>query len=56
MRAAYLELCDRYGLIPCGGSDFHRVGPEGLDIGDNGDPPLPDTSLLALLDTIAARV
>ena len=56
MRAAYLELCDRYGLIPCGGSDFHRVEPEGLDIGDNGDPPLPDTSLLALLDTIAARV
>jgi predicted metal-dependent phosphoesterase TrpH len=56
IRAAYLELCDTYGLIPCGGSDFHRLGPEGLDIGDNGDPPLPDASLVALLETINARV
>ena len=39
-------------LVPCGGSDFHRLGPDGLDVGDNGDPPLPEASLLALLDTM----
>jgi predicted metal-dependent phosphoesterase TrpH len=34
-----LGLCRRYGLVPTGGSDFHRVDPLAPDLG--GGPPLP---------------
>jgi predicted metal-dependent phosphoesterase TrpH len=37
-----LRLCRRHGLVPTGGSDFHRVDPLAPDLG--GGPPLaPDT-------------
>jgi predicted metal-dependent phosphoesterase TrpH len=39
-RRGLAELAARLGLVPCGGSDFHRPH-EGLTPGDTGDPPLP---------------
>jgi predicted metal-dependent phosphoesterase TrpH len=48
-RAAYLALCDRFGLVPSGGSDFHRVGPEGLEPGNAGEVALPPDTLDRLL-------
>ena len=39
-RRGLAELAGRLGLVPCGGSDFHRPD-EGLTPGDTGDPPLP---------------
>ena len=39
-RGTLAELARRAGLVPCGGSDFHRP-EEPLRPGDTGDPPLP---------------
>jgi predicted metal-dependent phosphoesterase TrpH len=47
-RRTLAELAARLGLVPCGGSDFHRPG-EGLTPGDTGDPPLPADTIDQLL-------
>jgi predicted metal-dependent phosphoesterase TrpH len=47
-RDAYAGLARRHGLVPCGGSDFHRPG-EGLEPGDTGEPPLAPDTLARLL-------
>jgi 3',5'-nucleoside bisphosphate phosphatase len=43
--ARYLRLCERYGLVPTGGSDFHGRGEHGAPL---GGPPLPDGTVEAL--------
>lgn len=47
-REAYARLARRHGLVPTGGSDFHRTD-EPLRPGDTGDPPLPEDVLDRLL-------
>lgn len=47
-RRSFAEIAGRLGLVPCGGSDFHRPG-EGLTPGDTGDPPLPTDTIERLL-------
>lgn len=39
---AYLELCDRYGLVATGGSDFH--GPQTGRVNPPGTPAVPMTA------------
>jgi predicted metal-dependent phosphoesterase TrpH len=48
-RDAYAALARRHGLVPSGGSDFHRPG-EGLALGDTGEPPLPPGTIARLLE------
>jgi predicted metal-dependent phosphoesterase TrpH len=48
-RTSYLALCERFGLVPSGGSDFHRPDPAGPDVGDAGAVPLPEATLDRLL-------
>jgi predicted metal-dependent phosphoesterase TrpH len=47
-RDAYMALARRHGLVPTGGSDFHRPG-EALRPGDTGSPPLRPESIDRLL-------
>ena len=39
-------LADRYGLIPCGGSDYHGLGNEGEPLPGTLGPPLETVDLL----------
>ena len=48
-RSAYAAICARTGLVPCGGSDFHRDAPECADVGDCGPAPLPPDTAERLL-------
>jgi 3',5'-nucleoside bisphosphate phosphatase len=50
-RTAYAAICTRAGLVPCGGSDFHRDAPEGPDVGDSGRPGLPADTVERLLES-----
>jgi 3',5'-nucleoside bisphosphate phosphatase len=43
-----MALARRHGLVPTGGSDFHRPG-EVLRPGDTGSPPLPPECIDRLL-------
>jgi hypothetical protein len=54
-REAYAALARRHGLVPTGGSDFHRQ-EDGLRPGDTGDPPLPLDTAERLLDTRSATL
>jgi predicted metal-dependent phosphoesterase TrpH len=47
-RAVYGALCERLGLVPSGGSDFHRDEPDGPQLGDAGEVPLPADTLARL--------
>ena len=47
-RDAFAALARRHGLVPTGGSDFHRLD-EPLRPGDTGDPPLPLDAIDRLL-------
>ena len=47
-RDAFATLARRHGLVPTGGSDFHRLD-EPLRPGDTGDPPLPLDAIDRLL-------
>ena len=47
-RDAFATLARRHGLVPTGGSDFHRLD-EPLRPGDTGDPPLPLDAIERLL-------
>jgi hypothetical protein len=50
-RRELAQLAHRAGLVPCGGSDFHR--PEDpLRPGDTGDPPLPADTIDRLLPPV----
>jgi 3',5'-nucleoside bisphosphate phosphatase len=49
LRDAYAAICARTGLVPCGGSDFHRDAPECADVGDCGPAPLPPDTAERLL-------
>ena len=52
-RAFYGSLCERYGLVPAGGSDYHRSGEEkGLEPGSTGSEPLPPDTLERLLPAL----
>ena len=53
-RRHFGELAARYGLVPTGGSDFHRCG-EAADVGDTGSPALPIGTPDLLLDRCAMR-
>lgn len=46
--ARYLALCDRFGLVPTGGSDFHGRGEHGTVLGGVWVPP-------ASIDALEAR-
>ena len=46
-------LADRYGLIPCGGSDYHGLGNEGEPLPGTLGPP-PET--VGLLEEAACRI
>ena len=46
-RAANLAICERYGLVPTGGSDFH--GTRDDRIGDVGAVPVPEGTLAELM-------
>ena len=45
---AYLELCDRYGLVATGGSDFH--GTQTGRLNPPGSPRVPATAWLGIRD------
>tara|TARA_B100001013_G_scaffold286719_1_gene186536 strand:- start:196 stop:1047 length:852 start_codon:yes stop_codon:yes gene_type:complete len=47
------ELADRYGLIPCGGSDYHGLGNEGEPLPGTLGPP-PET--VGLLEEAASKI
>ena len=47
------ELADRYGLIPCGGSDYHGLGNEGESLPGTLGPP-PET--VGLLEEAASKI
>ncbi len=53
-RRHFRDLADRHGLVPTGGSDFHRPG-ESAEIGNTGTPPLPPGTPEILLDRCAIR-
>ncbi len=46
-------LADRYGLIPCGGSDYHGLGNEGEPLPGTLGPP-PET--VGLLEEAASKI
>ncbi len=47
--AAYGALARKYGLVPSGGSDYHRpTSPHGP--GSTGDPPLPEGTIDRLME------
>ncbi len=46
-------LADRYGLIPCGGSDYHGLGNEGEPLPGTLGPP-PET--VSLLEEAASKI
>ena len=46
-------LADRYGLIPCGGSDYHALGNEGEPLPGTLGPP-PET--VGLLEEAASKI
>ncbi len=46
--AAYATLAQRYGLVPSGGSDYHR-STSPYHPGDTGDPPLPGHTIDRLM-------
>ena len=48
-RREYARLARAFGLVACGGSDYHRPG-EGIAPGDTGDPPLDPGAADALLE------
>ncbi len=49
--AAYSALASKYGLIPSGGSDYHRpTSPH--HPGATGDPPLPDGTIHRLMAAV----
>jgi predicted metal-dependent phosphoesterase TrpH len=49
-RALYSSLCERFGLVPSGGSDYHRTGDaKNVEPGDVGPWPVPDDTLERLL-------
>ncbi len=52
-RRRYGRLARVHGLVPSGGSDFHRPG-DGVEPGDTGDPALPADTLDRLLERAAA--
>jgi len=54
-RDAYEALARRHGLVPTGGSDFHRP-EDGLLPGDTGEPPLPLDAAERLLATRSATL
>ena len=39
-RASLLALTEQYGLLPCGGSDYHAMGHEGEHLPGTAGPPL----------------
>ncbi len=52
-RREYARLARAFGLVACGGSDYHRPG-DGVEPGDTGDPPLDPDAADALLERIPA--
>lgn len=45
----FLELADRLGMVPCGGSDYHGAMKPGLEMGrGRGNLRIPDAVLAAL--------
>lgn len=49
--AAYGALARKYGLVPTGGSDYHRR-TSSFHPGDTGDPPLPEETLDRLMASV----
>jgi predicted metal-dependent phosphoesterase TrpH len=39
-RKSLLDLAERYGMLPCGGSDYHAMGHEGETLPGNAGPPV----------------
>ena len=39
-RASLLALAERYGMLPCGGSDYHAMGHEGESLPGTAGPPV----------------
>ena len=50
-RAAYAAICGRTGLVPSGGSDFHREALDCAEVGDCGPAPLPPDTVERLLES-----
>jgi predicted metal-dependent phosphoesterase TrpH len=49
--AAYRQLASKYGLVPSGGSDYHRPSSPHHP-GATGDPPLPDDTVDRLMAAV----